>query len=72
MTHGGTLMIARNHTNHRVGEAHQRAKLSDAQVVAMRAEYRPGVFGYNKLAERYNCGISTVRDIVQYRTRYSA
>lgn len=29
----------RNHTGHRIGEWHQRAKLTDAQVAQMRADY---------------------------------
>lgn len=64
-------MIARNHTGHRVGEHHQRARLSDAQVIAMRADHEAGM-GYMRLAARYGCGVSTARDIVNYWTRASA
>lgn len=61
-------MITRNHTGHRVGEHHQRAKLSDTHVARMRAEHARGV-GYRRLAKHYDCGISTARDICTYRTR---
>lgn len=67
-----TLTGKRNHTGHRIGEWHQRAKLTDAQVAAMRADYAAGIGGYPALAKRYGCGISTVRDIVQFRTRWAA
>lgn len=63
--------VSRNHTGHRVGEHHQRARLTDDQVRAMRAEYGPGM-GYVRLSRKYQCGVSTVRDIVQYRTRWNA
>jgi|GEM_PF-2534379 len=65
-------MITRNHTGHRCGACHQKAKLTDAQVAAMRADYDAGLGGYVELSRRYICGITTVRDIVQYRTRWSA
>lgn len=61
--------IRRNHTGHRVGEHHPKARLSDAQVAEIRAKYRPGVYGYHRLAVEYGCGESTVRDICTYRTR---
>ena len=64
--------MRRSLSGHRVGEHHQRAKLSDDQVKAMRAEYVPGVIGYETLAKKYGCGISTARDICTYRTRWSA
>jgi Mor family transcriptional regulator len=62
--------ITRNHTGHRCGASHQRAKLTTEQVNAMRAEYSAGGAGYAYLAAKYQCGVSTVRDIVQYRTRW--
>lgn len=63
--------VSRNHTGHRVGEHHQRARLTDDQVRAMRDEYGPGM-GYVRMSRKYQCGVSTVRDIVQYRTRWNA
>jgi len=44
--------ITRNHTNHRCGASHQRAKLTTEQVSAMRAEYEAGVGGYEYLAAK--------------------
>lgn len=64
-------MIARNHTNHRCGASHPRAVLTSDQVQAMRADYDAGLGGYVALSRRYGCGISTARDIVQYRTRWA-
>jgi hypothetical protein len=61
--------MKRNYKGYRIGESHQNAKLSDAQVEAIRGEYKPYVIGYETLARKYGCGISTVRDIVQGWTR---
>ena len=63
--------IRRNHTGHRVGECLQRAKLSDAQVREIRSLHGAG-WGYVRLARRFGCGTSTVRDIVTYATRWNA
>jgi hypothetical protein len=48
---------------------HHRAKLSNDQVRKMRELYMPYVRGYETLAAKFGCGISTARDICQYRTR---
>ena len=48
---------------------HHKAKLSDEKVRQMRNEYKPWVIGYEKLAAKFECGISTARDICTYRTR---
>jgi hypothetical protein len=65
-------VITRNHTGHRVGACHQRAKLTTVQVKAIRAAYSAGGWSYAKLAAVYGCGVSTVRDIVLLRTRWTA
>ncbi|MGJ8522263.1 hypothetical protein R84981_000948 [Carnimonas sp. R-84981] len=65
------MPITRNHTGHRVGECHQRAKLTDDDVRAMRADHAAGM-GYTRLARKYSCGVSTARDITNYWTRASA
>ena len=62
----------RNHTGHIIGEWHPKAKLTDKDVRRIRKEYVPGVMGYKRLADKYGCGESTVRDIVKYRTRWDA
>jgi|TARA_R110001606_G_scaffold351191_1_gene501356 hypothetical protein len=61
--------MIRNHTGHRMGECHQKARLSAEQVKAMRAEYIPYVVSIGKLAKKYGCGKSTARDILNYSTR---
>ena len=71
------MEIRRNHTGHRVGESHQRAKLSDADVREMRAAYAQWQAegkrkGYETAAAIWKCGVSTARDIITYRTRVSA
>lgn len=64
-------MITRAPSGHRCGEQHQRAKLTDAQVLEMRNLQQSGRAGYRKLAKLFDCEQSTVRDICTYRTRYS-
>ena len=64
------MIIARNHTGHRIGQSHPRAKLTDAKVARMRADHEKGV-GYRRLAKKYECGISTARDICNYQTRWN-
>lgn len=66
------MHIARNHTGHRVGECHQKAVLSDAQVRAMRHDRERHGMSYRRLALKYGCGVSTARDICNYWTRASA
>lgn len=48
-----------------------RIKVSDDQVREMRKLHLAYVRGYGYLAARFNCGVSTVRDIVTFRTRKS-
>jgi hypothetical protein len=61
--------MKRNHTGHRIGEWHGKARLTDEQVAKMRRMYKPGIVGYRLLAKEFGCGESTVRDICTYRTR---
>lgn len=70
-------MLKRNHLGYRVGECHQRAKLSDEKVRQMRETYQTWKEegkhkGYEALAKVFGCGVSTARDIVTYRTRIDA
>ena len=61
----------------RLGAAHHNAKLTDAQVRDMRQLYRSwkkvnANKGYEALADLFGCGVSTARDIVTCRTRFTA
>lgn len=51
---------------------HHRAKLPTATVRQMRAEYLAYVRGYETLAKKYGCGVSTAWDICTMRTRVAA
>jgi hypothetical protein len=55
-----------------VGEDHQKAALTDEQVRLMRRLNAAGTYGYKRLGNLFNCGVSTARDICTYRTRGSA
>lgn len=65
------MTIARAPNGYRIGECHPRARLPDADVRLMRALHAQGL-GYRRLAAKFECGVSTARDIVTYRTRYCA
>ena len=65
------MRATRQQKGYRVGESHQRAKLSDAEVRAMRAMHLPYVRGYETLARIFGCGVSTARDICTRRTRWA-
>lgn len=51
----------------------RRRVLTDQQVRDIRALHQPGVrgAGYESLARQYGVGVSTVRDILTYRTAYA-
>lgn len=58
----------------RVGEDHPKAKLTDEQIEAMRAEYEHGQevgppVGYRALAKKYGVSRTHVRDLVQFKRR---
>lgn len=53
----------------KTAQAKRRGVLTDKQVKTMRSDYHPYQFGYERLAKKYNCAISTARDICTYRTR---
>lgn len=60
----------------RRGAEHHNASLTDEQVMAMRVVYqgwkqRGLNKGYGHLARLFKCGVSTARDIVTNRTRFS-
>lgn len=64
--------MKRNHTGHRVGECHQKAKLTDEQVRQLRQDHDNDLGGYRTLAKKYGSKPSTVRDIVNGWTRGTA
>lgn len=62
-------MIGVTEDGDRVGEHHQRAKLSDADVELMRGLYEEGIVGYRTLAKAFRCSRNTVKCIVKCRRR---
>lgn len=51
------------------GQRHNRAKLSDAQVLEMLHAYNEQLCSYGELAEKYGLHYATVRDIIKGRSR---
>lgn len=45
------------------GQSNGKAKLTDAQVAAIRADYKPQVFGLKRVAKKWNLPYSTVHGI---------
>lgn len=66
------MTMKRNHTGHRVGEGHQRAKLSDGQVRNMRYAHEKLGMTRSEVANLFNVSYWTARDILTYTTRASA
>lgn len=64
-------MIARNHTGHRIGEGHHRAKLTDDQVREMRRQHEQNGVSRPKVAAMFGVSYWTARDILEYRTRWA-
>lgn len=60
-----------NEKGRRIGEGHQRAKLSDADVDLIWALHEAGM-GYARIAKKFDCAKSTVRDICTGHTRGQA
>ena len=50
----------------------RRRVLTDSQVKEVIELYYSTKLGYQKIADEYGIGASTVRDIVRYFTAYSA
>lgn len=54
------------------GADHPKAKLSDDDVRLMRELREKYQLSYRAIAEKFECSLWTVRDVVTYATRYSA
>jgi hypothetical protein len=50
------------------GEAHPRAKLTEADVLEIRRLHREGAGGYGALAERFGVSRSVIQSVVQRRS----
>lgn len=64
-------MVGVNERGLRVGQDHQRAKLTDRDVELIR-ELHEGGMSYGKIAVKFEVGKSTVQDICTFRRRASA
>ncbi len=62
-------LVAVGENGRRLGEDHQRAKLTNTQVDAIIEAYDTGVVSYASLARTYEVSKSTIRDIVKGRRR---
>ncbi len=62
------ITVGVNSRGLRVGQYHQRAKLSDADVRSMLTLRAEG-FGWRRLAAIFECSKRTVRDICERRKR---
>ena len=51
------------------GEEHHMAQLTDHEVEMMRQLHEEEGWGSRRLAKKFECGRSTVRDILAYRYR---
>lgn len=65
-------LVGVNERGLRVGEDHQRAKLTDADVERMRQMHEVDGLGYRVLTRIFECSKSHVRSICTYRVRCQA
>lgn len=65
-------LVGVNEQGIRVGEDHQRATLTDADVELMRQLREEDGMTYDQLAQRFEVSKRHVRDIVNYRKRVAA
>lgn len=58
----------------RQGQKHHNARLTDVEVRDIRNRHMAYIKGrgYYSLAKEYGVGVSTIRDIITYRTRRNA
>lgn len=61
-------LVGVNDRGIRVGEDHQHARLTDAEVELIRSLHEEGM-SYGTLAEKFGIGKTTVADICKYRRR---
>lgn len=66
------MTTAKNGSNHRRGEEHHNAVLTDAQVERIRAMHEEGGWSYGALAEKFEVAKSTIFDICSFRRRRGA
>lgn len=63
---------SRTRKGYRSGEGHHRAKLTANAVRDIRQNFMRYVRGYNHWARKYGVHLSTIRDVVSYRTWWRA
>lgn len=64
-----TRHVPVNERGARIGEFHQRAVLSDAEVERMRDLHEAGDIGYGRLAKLFKCSKAQAQKICTYRVR---
>lgn len=62
-------LVAVNEQGRRIGEDHQRAKISDETVGRLRELHEAQGLGSRRLAKMFGLNRRTVQDILRYRTR---
>lgn len=61
--------VSRNRNTKPKGELHPHHKFTNSQIEEIRKQYKPGVFGYRKLANLYNVHPATIGKII-HRERW--
>lgn len=62
-------LVGVNEHGLRVGQDHQRAKLTDHEVEMMRKLHEDDGVGYRRLSKMFEVGKTTVRNICGYKVR---
>lgn len=65
------MIIKRNSKGYRIGQSHHRAKLSDADVALIFELRKQGLY-QREIAEKMECGQTTVKKILSGKIRNQA
>ena len=62
------MKVSVNERGYRIGEDHQRAKITNHEVDLI-LELNMAGFGYKRIAQKFDIGVRTVRDIIHGKRR---
>lgn len=63
--------MKRNVRGWRIGDSHQKSKLSDQDVELMRELHEEHGLGAVEIARKFECNFNTCYSILKYRSRYA-
>lgn len=68
MSEGDHVRLHSKNREYPLGEACHNSKLTERQVLQIRALYRPGVYGYKRLGKEFGVTWNAIRSVVKKRS----